>query len=115
MISDIRKSGRRIQGQKEEAFGLVLYKNYESSWLMIGNQSKSLILKMGSTLNESQTGPKIKDRKELVLDVEYVKEKQVNTKKSKDISTTVEESSNNDISTSKKKGVKITYVDPITE
>ena len=31
------------EGQKEEACGLVLYKNYESSWLMIGNQSKSLI------------------------------------------------------------------------
>ena len=58
---------------------------------------------MGSTLNKSQTGPKIEDRKELVFHAKEVKGKQVNTEDTKDISTEVVESSNNDISTNKNK------------
>ena len=70
---------------------------------------------MGSILNESRTGPKIEDRKELVLHVEDVKEKQLNTKDSKDISISIAESSNNDISMRKRKGVKAIYNDPIED
>ena len=68
---------------------------------------------MGSILNESGTCPKIKYRKLLVLHVEYVKEKQVNTEDLKDISITVAESSSNDISRSKPKGVKTIDNDPL--
>ena len=78
---------KNLEGQKEEACGLVLHINDESSQLKTGNQSNSLILKMGSILNESRTCPKIEDRKELVLHVKEVKEKQVNTEDSKDIYT----------------------------
>ena len=46
-------------------------------------------LKYGKYINESKTTPKIEDRKELVLHVEDVKEKKVNTKDSKDISKLV--------------------------
>ena len=103
---------RRTKGR---SLWLVLYTNDESSHLKTGNQSNSLILKNGSILNESGTSSKIEDRKELVLHVEYVKEEQVNTNESKDISTTVANSSNNDMSTSKNKGVKIIDGDIIAE
>ena len=72
---DIRykKSWKKtLVGQKEEACGLVLHKNDESSQLKIGNQSNYLILKIGNTLNEIQTSPKIKYGKELVLHAEDV-------------------------------------------
>ena len=70
---------------------------------------------MGITLTKIQTGPKVEDRNELVLHAEDVKEKQVNTKDSKDISRVAVDSSNNDISKRKMKGVKITYNNPIID
>ena len=70
---------------------------------------------MGNILNESRESQRIDDINELVLHVEDVQKKEVSRDVSKDIPTTVANSSNKDESIIKNKSVNFIYVDSTVE
>ena len=82
----------------EETCGLVLYVDNEGSRIKTGNQIKPLKLELGIIFSESRNSPRIEDKKEFVLHVEDVREKQeewFNGEFSKNIFMTFKELSNN--------------------